>query len=118
MSMNFSCDNAGNRVPPHPHLSAPEAGTGQSKTCTIGGTNYTLTVEAGRTYKVLSTANTSSIGNYIALSITGTAVTDANKEWVAVLGYGMVITIPKDKTTLNIVASLSGTIVYLVRLQN
>lgn len=117
MGMNFSCDNVGNRIPPHPNMSAPVAGSGILVTCTTADTNYTTTVEAGATYKVSASKTSDLIGNIIAMSITGTAVTDANKEWVFNLGKSCVIKIPNDKTILNITATEDLVLAHLIKLQ-
>lgn len=117
MSMNFHSDNVGNRIPPHANLVHPTAAGGLKKSCAIALTNYTLAVVAGTTYKatarVAAGAAGSNISEVVFLGITGTTVTDANKEWVFSIGSSAIIHIPNDKTTINISSTIANTDIYL-----
>ena len=44
MSENYSCDNSGNRTPPHPDISNPVLGTGQNVSAAAQNTNYSNVV--------------------------------------------------------------------------
>jgi len=115
--MNFSCNNKGQRVPPHPDLAAPIIASGQKKTCTTAGTNYTLTVVAGAMYKITARVDSTKVCDMMSLSITGTAATDANKEWNFNIGDSVVIHIPSNKTTLNMTSTIDATDVFISRLE-
>lgn len=115
----YLSDNAGNRVPPHPNMVNPVAASGLTKTLTTAGTNYTLTVVGGVAYRIIGAlAGATGTNDVLFASITGTAVTDANKEWAFAVGHAGVIVIPEGVTTLNMTATVNGVIVYLAKLDN
>lgn len=115
----YSCDNAGNRVPPHPNMVNPMAASGLTKTLTTAGTNYTLTVEGGESYRIIgSLAGATGTNDVLFASITGTAATTANKEWAFPVGQAGIIKIPEGVTTLNMTATVSLVVVYAAKLDN
>jgi len=109
-------DNKGNRVSPDPCIVHPELASGIKVTLTTANTNYTQAVVAGVTYRIISTLTAASSADVVFASVTGTAVTDANKEWAFPLGQAGIIKIPKDKTTLNLVGTVALIEVYLAKL--
>jgi len=118
MSETFLSDNKGHRVPPHPDSAHPVAASGLTETLTTAGTNYTLTVEQGESYKVISTLASSVMTTEIVfMGITGAQTVTANREWMFPLGQSGIVHIPIGQTTLNMTASVSGVIVYLVKLE-
>lgn len=112
----YLSDNKGNRVSPHPNILHPVLTSGLKKVLTSADTNYTQTVTAGATYRIISTLTAASSADVIFVSVTGTAVTDANKEWAFPLGQAGVIKIPKNVTTLNLVSTVALAEVYLAQL--
>ena len=114
----YLSDNKGNRVSPHPNILHPTLASGLKKTLTTAGTNYTQTVVAGATYRIISTLSAAASHDVVFASVTGTAGTDANKEWAFPLGQAGIIKIPKDKTTLNMTATVNSVVVYLAKLDN
>jgi hypothetical protein len=112
----YISDNAGNRVAV-PGTANPVAASGIVTTLTSAGTNYTITVVEGATYNIVAgKAASDAAGEIISFSITGTAATDANKEWNIGLGQTLIIKIPVGVTTLNVVSTLAATLVYMSRL--
>ena len=93
----FSCDNSGNRVPPHPHCVDPVAGSGITITVAVTGNDYTQTLVGGQLY-VITFIGT--LGKRILASATGVTSTAANIEWVFHAGYSHIFRMPEDKTTL------------------
>lgn len=115
----YLSDNKGHRVPPEAGMADCVAASGIKVTCTNAATNYTATVVGGESYLVTATKTAiTSTSDCLFLSITGTAVTDANKEWHCPLGRSIVITIPEGVTTLNMAGTLAATVVYLAKLKN
>ena len=88
----YSCDNSGNRTGPHPDISDPVLGTGQSVVAGSKNTDGTITVIAGKTYAI-----TSLIGSHI-FGI-ATLVTATNIVWAVGAGRTIVIRIPFGYTT-------------------
>jgi len=116
-AQNYSSDNSGNLVPATPTSADPVAASGIVTTLTTAGTNYTITVAAGASYAVTcGKAASDASGEIISFSITGTAATDANKEWNVGLGQTIIIHIPAGVTTLNAVSTLAATLVYMSKL--
>ena len=90
----FSCDNSGNRTGPHPDISDPVLGTGQSVVAGSKDTDATITVEAGKSYAI-----TSLIGSHIfGIATTATAT---NIVWAVGAGRTIVIRIPFGYTSLH-----------------
>ena len=90
----FSCDNSGNRTGPHPDISDPVLGTGQSVVAGSKNTDATITVEAGKSYAI-----TSLIGSHIfGIATTATAT---NIVWAVGAGHTIVIRIPFGYTSLH-----------------
>jgi len=113
----YSSDNSGNRIPVHPLAANPVAASGLTKTLTTANTNYTLTVEAGAVYRIVGWVDGAiTLPDLIFASITGTAVTNANKEWVFPLSTVGIIKIPAGVTTLNLTATADSVVVYLAKL--
>ena len=92
----FSCDNSGNRVPPHPNLANPVAASGVQLDAgkDVDGTE---TVVGGQMYIISTTG--SNAGRWM-FSITGVLTTEANVEWVCSQGSKIIIKIPQGVTTL------------------
>lgn len=115
----YLSDNKGHRVPPHPNEAHPVAASGLTKTLTTAGTNYTLTVEQGKSYRIIGTLATSVLTTEVVFcGITGTQATTANREWAIPLGQAGIIHIPIGSTTLNLTATVNGVKVYLAKLEN
>lgn len=89
----YSCDNSGNRTGPHPDISDPVLGTGQSVVAGSKDTDGTITVVAGKSYAI-----TSLIGSHI-FGI-ATLATATNIVWAASEGKTIVIRVPFGYTTL------------------
>jgi len=92
----YLSDNSGNRVPPHPNMANPVAGSGVQLDAgkDVAGTE---TVVGGQMYIISTTGN--SAGRWL-FSITGACTTVGNIEWVCAQGQKIIIKIPKDKATL------------------
>lgn len=118
MAVTYFCNNKGDLVPPHPDMAHPVAGTGQTKSIALANTNYTVTVEAGSSYRVVSGSGGLDNDGWVWFSITGDVTTDANKEYTLSLGESAIIKIPVGATTLNIGSSLASTMVYLVKVRD
>ena len=116
MEMYLS-DNKGHRVSPDPNIVHPVLASGIKVTSLANaGTNYTQAVTAGATYKIISTLSAAASHDVVFAGVTGTVATDANKEWAFPLGQSGIIKIPKDKTTLNLTATVNTVLVYLIKL--
>lgn len=114
----YSSDNAGNRVPATPGAADPVAASGIVTTMTNAGTNYPVIVVAGESYSVVAgKAASAASGEIVSLSITGTAVTNANKEWNIGLAQTIIIKIPVGVTQLHSVSTLAATILYMAKLK-
>ena len=119
MSENYSCDNAGHRMPPDPNMANPVAESGLTKTLTTEGVNYGLAVEAGATYRIIGAlASATGTNDVLFCSISGSAATNGNKEWAFPVGFPGIVRIPKGKTTLYMTATVAAVIVYLAKLDN
>jgi len=96
MSENYSSDNSGNRVPPHPDMANPVAASGVQLDAgkDVAGTKD---VVGGQMYIIATTGNTA--GRWL-FSITGALATEANIEWVCAQGRKIIIKIPQGVTTL------------------
>lgn len=115
----YSCDNAGHRMPPHPNMANPVLESGLTKTITTAGTNYGLAVEAGETYRVIGTlAGATGTNDAVFFGVSGTTATTANKEWAFPMGQVGFVKIPEGITTLYMTSTVSLTIVYLAKLDN
>lgn len=106
----FSCDNVGNRVGANVQSIAPVAASGQTKATGTAGDDLTFTVVGGARYAITG------IGAAVLLSITGVTSVAANIEWIAPADITIVITIPKDKTTLYFEGDTGTKKIYLQRL--
>lgn len=111
----YLSDNYGHRVS-DPNTAHPVLASGLTKTLTTAGTNYTLTVEQGQTYKIISTLSSAVQHDVVFAGVTGTVATDANKEWMFPVGQSGIIHIPLGYTTLNLTATVNGVKVYLAKL--
>ena len=110
----YHSDNSGNKIA-IPGTMDPVAASGITKS--ISGTNATVTVEAGARYSVVAGKATAFGYEIMSLSITGTAVTDANKEWNIPLGKLVIIKIPEGVTTLNVVSTLASATLFMSKLK-
>lgn len=92
----YLSDNSGNRVPPHPSMANPVAGSGVQLDAgkDVDGTE---TVVGGQMYIISTTGDRS--GRWM-FSITGVLTTEANVEWVCAQGEKIIIKIPMGVTTL------------------
>jgi len=91
----YSCDNSGNRVPPHPDISNPVQGTGQNVSAAAKDTNYSnVAVVAGKMYAITCIKGA---------HIFGIATTDTttNVVWACGSGHTIVIRIPFGYTALH-----------------
>lgn len=115
----YSCDNAGHRMPPDPNMANPVAESGITKILTTAGTNYGLAVVAGETYRIIGAlAAATGTNDVLFCSISGSAATNGNKEWAFSVGFPGIIKIPKGKTTLYMTATVDGVTAYLAKLDN
>lgn len=91
----YLSDNAGNRVPPHPDVSAPTLASGQNVSAAAVDTNYSnVTVVAGATYAITCLKGAHIFG----IATTDTA---ANCIWACASGKTIVIKIPLSYTALH-----------------
>jgi len=112
----YLSDNKGHRISADPYMVHPVLASGIKVTLTNADANYTQTLLAGATYRIICHKTAAASHDVVFASVTGTAVTDANKEWSFPLGQNGLITMPKDKTTLNLASTLAAVEVYLVQL--
>ncbi|MEE8207657.1 MAG: hypothetical protein V3T88_01675 [Nitrosomonadaceae bacterium] len=94
---NYSMDNMGNRVSPHPNMVDPVAVSGITLATGTAGDDKTQTLVAGQMY-VITLIGTA--GTAILASATGVTSTAANIEFVFPAGYSSVFRMPEGKTTL------------------
>ena len=106
----FSCDNKGNRVPPHPHLGDPVAGSGQlldadtgtaSSIAVVGGQQYLVTVRSSNKTAFFGVADCN---------------VDANKLWVCTPYNTILITIPMGIALLYYSGDNDNTPVHIRRI--
>ena len=110
----YLCDNAGNRVPPGVSSGDPILGSGIKITDVAAGADYTETVVAGATYKIMSDATASAAW----LFGIATTATEANVLWFMPAGSAeVVIKIPAGYTSLHYQA-LAAASCYVVRLKD
>lgn len=93
---HYSCDNSGNRVPPHPSMANPVAASGVQLDAGKDVAD-TKTVVGGQMY-IISTCG-SRAGRWL-FSITGACTTVGNIEWVCSQGEKIIIKIPVGTVTL------------------
>jgi hypothetical protein len=110
MSMNFSCDNNGNRLPAHADMADPILASGQTLTNASADTNTTATVVAGGVYAITA-LNTG--GFLFGLATTATA---ANIIWVGTLYRTIIVRIPLGYTTLHYQTDTNNGMAYLRRI--
>lgn len=106
----FACDNNGNRVPPHPHLGDPVAGSGQLLDADTGAAKE-LTVVGGQQFLVSVRSS-----NKTAFFGVADCNTDANKLWVCLPYSTILITIPAGITTLYYNGDNNNTPVHIRRI--
>ena len=94
MSENYSCDNSGNRCPPHPDISDPVLGSGQNVSAAAKDTDETVAVEAGKMYAITCIKGAHIFG--IATTATAT-----NVVWACGSGKTIVIRIPMSYIALH-----------------
>lgn len=116
MKEMYLSDNNGHRIAPDPCAVDPVLESGLTETLTTAGTNYTLTVVADTTYRIISTLSSAVQHDVVFAGVTGTVATDANKEWAFPVGAAGIIHIPQGYTTLNLTATVNGVKVYLAKL--
>ena len=109
MNIHYSCDNSGNKTPPHPDLSDPVLGTGQKVVAGSKDVNATITVVAGATYAITSITGSHIFG-------LATTATDANCVWAVGQGNTIVIKIPAGYTTLHYQTPSDSRVFYLRQL--
>lgn len=116
----YLSDNKGNRVPPHPNEVHPVAASGLTVTLATAGTDYTLTVAPGKSYRIIGTLSASVLTTDIVFAgiLTVATGSEANREWAIPLGQAGIIHIPVGITTLHLTGSVSGVVVYLAKLAN
>lgn len=108
MTEIYHSDNAGNRMPPDPNMSAPILGSGQTL-APNKETNTEATVVAGAIYAI-----TAIEGEFI-FGI-ATVVTTANIIWICPQGKTIVIKIPVGYTSLHYLSDSDNRTAYLRRL--
>ncbi len=106
----YSNDNAGHRVPPHPQLADPIVESGQTLTNGTADSDDTVVVVAGGTYAI--TALTTG-GFYFGVATVETA---SNIIWVCPLRSTTVIKIPKGITSLHFATDTINGEAYLRKL--
>lgn len=87
---NYSCDNSGNRMPPHPNMGDPILASG-ARLRPSKNTNTEYTVVPGAVYAITSRIS------YFVFGIATTA-TDANIIWACPIGKTIIIKIPNVPT--------------------
>ena len=108
MAEVYHSDNVGNRVPPHPDMSAPLLASGQTL-APNKETNTEATVVAGACYAI-----TALVGWFVfGIATTGTA---ANIIWACPHGKTIVIHIPRGYTSLHYQSGSDNRTAYLRRL--
>ena len=104
----YHSDNAGNRMPPHPNMSAPIVASGQTL-APNKETNTEATVVAGAVYAVTAIEGWFVFG----IATTGTA---ANIIWACPQGQTIAIRIPLSYTSLHYQSGSDDRTAYLRRL--
>lgn len=113
----YLSDNKGNRVPPHPNEIHPIAASGLTVTLTTAGTDYTLTVEPGKSYRIIGTLSAAASHDVVFAGIL-TQATTANREWAIPLGQAGIVHIPVGTTTLHLTATVNSVVIYAAKLDN
>ncbi len=94
MAENYSSDNSGNRVPPHPNMCDPVLASGQNVSAAAQNTDETITVVAGVLYAITCIKGAHIFG-------IGTTATATNCIWACGAGETITIRIPIGYTALH-----------------
>ncbi len=112
---NYSMDNMGNRVPPHPNMADPVAASGKTLATGTAGDDKTQTLVGGQMY-IVTLVGTA--GTAILASTTGVTSTAANIEFVFVPGVPNIFRMPEGKTTLYFEGTETSKNAYLRKLNS